>query len=169
MSTACWVDSAERAYPRVYRALVATGASPADAADALQDAFERAIKHAATHEEVIERPEGWLFVVATRRLRTQRLRSRLFTPLDLLRRHPTVPAPSEDAALLIAELRRLPRRQRDVVVARYVLGLSQRETAEALGMAVGTVAATTVHATRKLRERSDDANERSRSSDPGVR
>jgi DNA-directed RNA polymerase specialized sigma24 family protein len=45
MNPANWADAAESAYPRVYRALVAMGASPADAADALQDAFERALKH----------------------------------------------------------------------------------------------------------------------------
>jgi RNA polymerase sigma-70 factor (ECF subfamily) len=135
------------------------GASPADAADALQDAFERALKHATTHQEVVERPEAWLFVVATRRWRTQRWRNRLFVPLDLLRAQPTVPAPGENATLLIAELKRLPQREREVIVSRYILGLSQRETAEALGIAVGTVAATTVHATRKLRKRIDESNE----------
>jgi RNA polymerase sigma factor (sigma-70 family) len=170
MSRSSWTDAAaERAYPRVYRALIAMGASPADAGDALQDAFERALKHATTHEEVIERPEAWLFVVAARRWRTQRWRSRLFVPLDLLRTQLTVPAPGENAALLITELKRLPRREREVIASRYILGLSQLETAEALGIAVGTVAATTVHATRKLRERIDEANERSRSEAPTVR
>jgi RNA polymerase sigma factor (sigma-70 family) len=169
MNTSSVADAAESAYPRVYRALVALGASPADAADALQDAFERALKHAAARQEVIARPEAWLFVVASRRLRTQRLRNRLFLPLDLVRDHPAAAPPSEDAALLIAELKRLPRREREVLVARYVLGLSQRETALALGMAVGTVAATTVHATRKLRERIDEAPERSRPDTATVR
>lgn len=164
-----WADAAESAYPRVYRALIAMGASPADAADALQDAFERALKHAQTHRQVVERPEAWLFVVASRRWRTQRWRSRLFVSFALLRTQPTVPAPGENAALLIAELRRLPQRERAVIVARYILGLSQRETAEALGIAVGTVAATTVHATRKLRERIDERDQRPRSDAPAVR
>jgi RNA polymerase sigma-70 factor (ECF subfamily) len=169
MNPTSWADAAESAYPRVYRALVAMGASPADAADALQDAFERALKHARTHREVVERPEAWLFVVASRRWRTQRWRSRLFVSFDHLRTQPTVPAPGENAALLINELRRLPERERAVIVARYIVGLSQRETAEALGIAVGTVAATTVHATRKLRERIDERDQRSRSGAPTVR
>jgi hypothetical protein len=41
MNPASWADAAESAYPRVFRALVAMGASPADAADVLQDAFAR--------------------------------------------------------------------------------------------------------------------------------
>jgi len=56
---------------------------------------------------------------------------------------------------LISELRRLPRRQREVIVARYIVGLSQHETADSLGIAVGTVAATSAQATKKLRERLD--------------
>lgn len=169
MGQSSWVDAAESAYPRVYRALVALGAAPADAADALQDAFERALKQATAHDEVIARPEAWLFVVASRRWRTQRWRSRLFVPFDRLRAEPAVPPPGESATLLIAELKRLPRRERDVIVSRYILGLSQKETAAVLRIAVGTVAATTAHATRKLRERIDGRDERTRSEAPTVR
>ena len=162
MDATDWQQAAVDAYPRVYRALVTMGASPADAADALQDAFERALRRGARRDEVIERPDAWLFVTALRRWRTQRWRGRLFVPLDRLRAHPTAPPPGETAALLIDELKRLPHRERQVFVSRYVLGLSQRETAQALGIAVGTVAAATVHATKKLRERLDAADERSR-------
>lgn len=42
----------------------------------------------------------------------------------------------------------LPRLQRDVVLARYLDGLSTREAAEALGRAEGTVKAA-LHAARK--------------------
>jgi DNA-directed RNA polymerase specialized sigma24 family protein len=118
--------------------MVTMGASPADAADALQDAFERALKQQA----VVRRPEAWLFVVALRRWRTMHWRNRLFVTLGN-RSYGEAPAPGEDAVLLISELGRLPKREREVMVARYVLGLSQHETAEALGIAVGTVAATT--------------------------
>src|SRR5438309_10345836 len=118
MSEANWHQAALGAYPHVYRALVMMGASPADAADALQDAFERALRWTARRNEVIERPDAWLFVVALRRWRTQRWRSRLFIPLDRLRAHPTAPPPGETAALLIDELRRLPQRERQVFVSR---------------------------------------------------
>jgi len=72
-----WLRACEQAYPKVYRSLIAMGAAPADAADALQDAWERALKQQTT----VSRPDGWLFVVALRRWRTARWRNRLFVTL----------------------------------------------------------------------------------------
>lgn len=124
------------------------GASPADASDALQDAFERALKQRVPPQ----RPAAWLFVVALRRWRTVRWRNRIYATLGD-RSVGQVAPPGEDAVTLVAELRRLPAREREVIVARYVLGLSQQETGQALGIATGTVAATSAHAAHKLRER----------------
>jgi RNA polymerase sigma factor (sigma-70 family) len=59
----------------------------------------------------------------------------------------TSPAPSSDRLDLLAALRTLPRRQREVVALRYLADLSETETAEALGIAPGTVK---VHAHRGL-------------------
>lgn len=150
MSREDWLRACEQAYPKVYRSLIAMGAAPADAADALQDAWERALKQQTT----VSRPDGWLFVVALRRWRTARWRNRLFVTLGD-QSLGEVPPPGVDAVTLISELRRLPRRQREVIVARYIVGLSQHETADSLGIAVGTVAATSAQATKKLRERLD--------------
>ena len=150
MSREDWLRACEQAYPKVYRSLVAMGASPADAADAVQDACERALKQDAA----VARPDGWLFVVALRRWRTARWRNRIFVTFGD-RSVGEVPPPGVDAVTLIGELRRLSSRQREVIVARYVVGLSQQETADALGIAVGTVAATAAQATKKLRERLD--------------
>jgi RNA polymerase sigma factor (sigma-70 family) len=164
-----WEEVAENAYPRVYRALVALGASPEDAADALQDAFERGLRRGRSDTRAIDRPDAWLFVVALRRWRTHRWRRRLFLPLDALRDRSTTPAPGENAVVLISELKRLPRREREVITCRYILGLTQRETALTLGIAVGTVAAATVHATRKLRGRIDGTVARPGSEAPTIR
>jgi len=142
-----WQRIYEDAYPRVYRALVAMGARPDEAEDALHDAFERALR-----EVRIERPAGWLFVTALRRWRRARIRARLFRPLDLLRGRVADP-PGEDRMMLLEEMQRLSERQRQVIVARYVLGLSQEETAAQLGIARGTVAATTSQAAATLRRR----------------
>jgi DNA-directed RNA polymerase specialized sigma24 family protein len=87
----------------------------------------------------IKRPEAWLFVVALRRWRTIRWRRRLFVPLESVREPVVTPPPGENAVLLIGELKRLSRREREVITCRYNLGLTQRETADALGIAVGTV------------------------------
>jgi len=139
-----WQRIYEECFPRVFRALVAIGARPDEAEDALHDAFERGL---ARHEQVT-RPEGWLFVVASRRWRRQRVRSAIFSPLSVLARSEAPDAPESE---LLTELRRLPLRQRQVLAARYLLGLSQEETAAALGIARGTVGAHTSQGLARLR------------------
>lgn len=145
-----WLGACEGAYPKVYRALIAMGSTAEDAADALQDAFERAL----SVREPIASPEGWLFVVALRRWKRARWRARLFRPLELIRGHTSVDMP-DDRIDLLAELARLTEKQRTVLIARHALGLSQREIGELLGIAPGTVGAIAYQATRKLRERSE--------------
>lgn len=142
-----WLASCQSAQPKVYRALIAMGATPPDAEDALQDALEAAVRQRTP----AEKPEGWLFVVALRALRRHRWRQRIFHPLD-----PRTPSPATDrdgALDLLAALSKLPERQRAVLVARHTLGLSQRETAAALGMAPGTVSSIGHRAIQTLRER----------------
>ena len=143
-----WLPACEASYPKVYRALVAMGASPEDAADALQDAFEDALRE----RRAVAKPEGWLFVVACRAWKRHRWRHRLFRPLAALRGVGHITS-REEAIDLFVELAKLTERQREVIVSRYVLGLSQAEVAEALDIAPGTVAATTHQATLLLRER----------------
>lgn len=143
-----WLEACERSYPKVYRALVAMGASADDASDAVQDAFERALRE----DRPAHRPEGWLFVVACRAWKRRRWRERIFRPIGAIARAIDGLRPDGEIDLLV-ELRRLTERQRAVVVSRYVLGLSQREIAELLDIAPGTVAATAHQATALLRER----------------
>ena len=146
-----WIRRCEAAYPAVYRALIAMGASEQDAADGVQDAFEDALRH----REPVARAEGWLFVAATRRWRRSRWRGRIFRSLDLVRARAASDREGDrDGQIdLLAALARLTERQRSVIVARYVLGLTQRETADLLGIAPGTVAATAHQVTALLRER----------------
>ena len=144
-----WIEACEAAYPKVYRAVVAMGATREEAADALQDAFERALRQRAP----VARAESWLFVVAIRQWRRRRWRERLFRPLEHAAANGHGPSPESEAVDLVTELANLTERQRTVMVARYVLGLSQQETAAALGITAGTVAATTHQATTKMRER----------------
>ncbi|HYK98867.1 MAG TPA: sigma-70 family RNA polymerase sigma factor [Candidatus Acidoferrales bacterium] len=145
-----WLGACEAASTKVYRALIAMGAPRADAEDALQDALEVAVRTTAP----AQRPDGWLFVVALRRWRRHRWRQRIFGPL--LPRT-AASAPDQDGAIdLLVELGKLPERQRAVLVARHVLGLSQNETASALGIAPGTVGSTGHRAIRALRERLEE-------------
>lgn len=144
----------ELVLPRVYRALIALGARVDEAEDATQDAAERALRSAGR----IQRLDAWLYVVASRRWRQSRLRARLIRPLEWARAE--IAEPGADRLTLLGELARLPIRQREVLVARYVMGLSQKETAHALGLAQGTVSATQAQATKKLRERLGETYER---------
>ena len=141
-----WQRIYEECFPRVFRALVAAGARPDEAEDALHDAFEKAL----TRQDEIVRPEGWLFIVGLRRWRSRRIRSAIFAPLSLLQ-HTT--EMNGEGTELLSEMRRLPLRQRQVLAARYLIGLSQEETAAALGIARGTVAAHTTQGLAKLRKR----------------
>src|SRR5438105_13116607 len=67
-----WQRIYEECFPRVFRALVAAGARPDEAEDALHDAFEKAL----TRQDEIVRPEGWLFVVRSEE-HTSELQSRV--------------------------------------------------------------------------------------------
>jgi RNA polymerase sigma-70 factor (sigma-E family) len=67
---------------------------------------------------------------------------------------PTTMVDLRDA--LVAALRRLPPRQRSVVVCRYILDLDERETALALGVGLGTVKASANRGLATLRELAPD-------------
>jgi RNA polymerase sigma factor (sigma-70 family) len=94
--------------------------------------------------------DGWIFVVAARAWRRRRIRDRLLLPWTLFIDR-EAPSASDSSADVLAALRRLSARQRQVVIARYVVGLSQEATSELLGIARGTVSATTTQAMAALR------------------
>jgi RNA polymerase sigma-70 factor (sigma-E family) len=114
-----------------------------EAEDIAQEALARAsLRWPRLHEQ----PEGWVSRVASN-LAIDRYRRR--------RREPRVPVGPigvvddlvTDRADLVAALRRLPRRQREVVVMRYLADLSEADVAASLGCSVGTVK---THASRGL-------------------
>ena len=71
---------------------------------------------------------------------------------------PDLPVPSDDAAraddraMLLAALRSLPPRMRAVLVLRYWLGYSERETADELNCSTGTVKSQASRGVERLRE-----------------
>lgn len=119
---------------RVARRLVGDGAPAEDvAAETLARAYARWPK-----VRDLDYRDAWVMRVAAN------------VALDFLRRsRRSIPAPtsttadpSDDAVtrLALAEaLRRLPRRQRDVVVLRYLADISEADVAESLGVSAGTV------------------------------
>lgn len=142
-----WIAACESACDKVYRAVVAMGATPPDAADAVQDAVEHALRLNVPGD----RPEGWLFVVALRSWKRQRWRQRLFSPLDALRGM-TYSEQRDEQIALVVELAKLTDRQRTVLIGLYALGLSQKEIARILNIAPGTVGSIASQASKKLRQ-----------------
>jgi RNA polymerase sigma-70 factor (sigma-E family) len=73
---------------------------------------------------------------------------------NLMQRPPDVPMQGSDLDLretLRSALLTLPRRQRAVVILRYLEDLSEHDAAEVLGCSLGTVKSQTHHALKKLR------------------
>jgi RNA polymerase sigma-70 factor (sigma-E family) len=106
-----------------------------DAEDVAQEALARAaLRWSGLHD----RPEGWVSRVASN-LAIDRYRRR--------RRQPQVPSgpvgivdeQMDERGDLVAALRKLPRRQREVVVLRYLADLSEADVALSLGCSIGTV------------------------------
>jgi len=143
-------------------AWVITG-SAADAEEAAQDAFVKAHRSLGRFREGSPlRP--WLLTIvaneARNRARASSRRERLVLRAAEERR-PGGAVPSPEAALLDHELRdellaalaELPDRDRNVLACRYLLDLSEEETAAAMGCARGTVKSRVSRALGRLRER----------------
>jgi RNA polymerase sigma factor (sigma-70 family) len=102
----------------------------------------------------IGNPAGWLYTVALRQLRRAQRRDVVRAVLRFTR---TNPSHEFDVAIeridLVAALRSLPRRDRELLVAKYYLGLTQHEIACLFGMPRGTVSSGLSRALAALRAR----------------
>ncbi|HEY8655537.1 MAG TPA: sigma-70 family RNA polymerase sigma factor [Candidatus Limnocylindria bacterium] len=148
ITTDRWAELYDRAFPQVYRALVAATFDRERALDGLQDAFEAGLRHPPPDDRNLE---GWLYRVALRKTRGGLFRSRREAPIG------DRAAADEIAAVLDRlEVGRLlallTERQRAIVVAHYYLGLTQEEIAAALGVKRGTVSATVSQSLARMRE-----------------
>jgi len=125
-------------------------------ADLAEELAQEAVARACRHWRKVRRmdaPGAWLHRVARnlahshfRRARAgQRAQARAADP-------PTAPS-GDDAVVLRAVVASLPERERDVIVLRFYLGLSVRETALELDVPEGTVKTLTHRAIGRLRER----------------
>ncbi|MEV0898796.1 sigma-70 family RNA polymerase sigma factor [Actinoplanes sp. NPDC049802] len=145
-----------------HRAAVLLGAG-ADADDVVQEAFVKAYRQ-------LDRFRGeagfkaWLLAIVaneTRNLvRSRRRREGLWLRAAVREDPlPLEPDPAESAMagerrrVLVEQLRALDRRDRDVLVCRYLLDLSEAETAVTLGLPRGTVKSRTSRALTRLRDR----------------
>jgi RNA polymerase sigma factor (sigma-70 family) len=144
-----WEELYDRAFPQVYRALVAATFDRERALDGLHDAFEEGLRHPPSDDRNLE---GWLYRVALRKTRRGLFRTVRETRMTEL-------ASGDQTAAVLRRLEvgrllaLLTERQRAIVVAHYYLGLSQQEIAEALGVRRGTVSATVSQSLARMRER----------------
>jgi RNA polymerase sigma-70 factor (ECF subfamily) len=135
----------------------------ADAEDAAQDAFVKAY-NALGRFRLGEPLRPWLLTIVANEARNRRRSAGRRTALALRAAGEERPsgeaAPSPEAALLAGERRsmllaaidRLVERDRTVIACRYLLELSEAETAAALGVRVGTVKSRLSRALDRLRE-----------------
>jgi RNA polymerase sigma factor (sigma-70 family) len=140
----------EQLRPNLVRALAAAAGTYDGVEDAIQEAFAAGIHQAPTD---LRSPEAWLFVVALRKIRNQQRRFRIAVRLRLV----APPAPHElDDVLrradVVATLQRLSPRERELLVAKYYIGMTQDEIAKHTGMARGTVASAVSRAAAHFRE-----------------
>ena len=143
-----WGDLYDRAFPQVYRALVAATFDRERALDGLHDAFEEGLRHPPADDRNLE---GWLYRVALRKTRRGLFRAQREVAIG--------EASSMDEVAAVIQrlevgrlLALLTERQRAIVVAHYYLGLSQDEIAESLGVRRGTVSATVSQSLAHMRE-----------------
>jgi len=114
-----------------------------EAEDIAQEALARATLR---WDKLHDRPEGWVTRVASNlaldRYRRRRRRPPVQTgPLGI------VDDRTVERSDLVTALRRLPRRQREVVVLRYLADMAEGDVARTLGCSVGSVK---THASRGL-------------------
>ncbi|MEU8381911.1 sigma-70 family RNA polymerase sigma factor [Streptosporangium sp. NPDC048865] len=156
------------------RYLLAQGCADSDCDDIVQDAFLIVRRRWATIA-YYDDPKAYLYKVAIRLWRRHDTRNHrggyrddhedylaaLADPVD-------VTAAVELTDMLIDWFRQLPDRQRDVAGLRLVADLSEVQTAEILGVSVGTVKSQ-LNAARKTLRRLNDRDERTGCGRPGQK
>jgi RNA polymerase sigma factor (sigma-70 family) len=130
-------------------AYVITG-SAADAEDAVQDAFVKAWR-ALGRFRAGEPFRPWLLRIVANEARNRRRSAGRRVRLALRAAHER-PEDDLDRRPLLDALNELPPDAQAVLVCRYLLGLSEQETAAALDLAHGTVKSRTSRALERLRE-----------------
>ena len=126
-----------------------------EAEDVLQETFLRYYKYG----DPVENPKAWLFKVARNvYLKRQRKRSREVS-LELVETDPVMPGMQialerEELIRKVREgLRKLKDHHREVIILRYMEGLSYEEIAAVLGESVGTIKSRLNRAKEKLKEK----------------
>jgi len=134
--------------PQLYRYLVARLRNDAEALDALQETLTAAWQGLPDLRQTT-RFWPWLVGIAAHKAAdAARLRART----EVLDVEAAGGAPSQDVLEIREAVAALPDHFRQVLLLRYLLGLSEEEVAEALGIRVGTVKSRSARARRALME-----------------
>ena len=145
---------------RAHRAAFLLGAGE-EADDVVQESFVKAFRHLARFR--VGEPFGpWLLRIVANETRnlTRSRRRRAALTLRLASAHPGSAATdgpvaevlaTERRARLVAAVGGLPARERQVLVCRYFLDLSEAETARVLARPLGSVKSSTSRALNRLR------------------
>lgn len=126
------------------------------AADAVAEAFARALEQWGRVSSM-DQPAGWTYRVAMNVARRSARRSAM--EHRLLARTPKPPDVPAPAGELWAVVGVLPRRQREVVVLRYIADFPEAEIASVLGISRSTVSSTLADAHRRLGSLLDEGEE----------
>lgn len=138
------------AYGPVYKAvLVISGGDTTSAEDATSEAFARALEKWETVRKK-DSATAWTITVAMN-IEKRRMRRRV-RESQLLNKFREVPSrsPISMSPETLEAVNRLGKQQRRAIVLRYVDDMTQRQVAEVLGVAPGTVAATLSQARHRL-------------------
>lgn len=147
-------------WSRMVRYAHALTGSRSDAEDAVQTAYAKAYSSWRRIQRA-NHPEAYVRRIVSNEVATG-WRRRWRHVEHSTHEVPDTPAPSHDDAVADADLvwrglQCLTPRQRAVLVLRYYEDLSEREIAETLGIAPGTVKSTASHALAAIRRQFDDA------------
>jgi len=137
---------------RLAQSLTATLGCPLKAQDAAQEAMLKAYKR-WDKVGAYSNPMGWCYRVAINQGRTSWRKSSREDLTASIAMQPTTDVVESLDADLVEALLKLPMEQRAVVVVRVFFGWSLAETAEALGIASGTVSSRYSRAMDVLRRR----------------
>lgn len=118
------------------------------AREGLDEACSRAVER-WDRVGAMARPSGWVYRVALNHVR-RLARRRAMEAALLGRQVPSVPLEVAADVELWAAVRRLPDRQRDVIVLRYLVDLPEAEVAASLGITRGAVSASAAKARAAL-------------------
>jgi len=153
----------DREMPRIYRYLCYRVGSRVEAEDLTADVFQRALRRWPQVASDIESPRAWLFTIASNRLTDYYRRSARSnvssTPVDerfdLASPQPDPEAEAirqEEAATLLANLKQMSERDRNVLTLRFAGELGHREIGQVLGISEGASAVALLRALRRLRK-----------------